>query len=427
MPSMSLLASVFLALVALWVGRQSSARTARRGAIAGTALVAGALVALAVFTVRPEPSTHATLGARNMSWVVALIGLLATALSPLSSHPPRTLARVLLLLAAALGFLSTAEPLVLAAFWSLSQGVVFWELWSRRETSPAYRVFALYQVPSTLLFAWGAIRLMAGDRESAALLILLATAIREAALPLHSWFPSLVEQAPMGIVVAFVAPQLGVYAHLILVTDALASDLVTHLVAGAAAFTAIVAALLGLAQHDARRALAYLIISQTALVAFGLDTSSPVGVTGGLLLWQVAALATTGFAMTISALQARRGNLSLRGPGGNFAETPRMATALLILGFSGAGLPMSLGFVAEDLLVQGSVGRFPHIGLAMIIATALNGVTVMRLFFALFSGTRTRRGEPDLNRRELVALTLVLALLFVGGLFPHYVVSSIVL
>jgi NADH-quinone oxidoreductase subunit M len=123
--------------------------------------------------------------------------------------------------------------------------------------------------------------------------------------------------------------------------------------------------------------------------------------------------------MTIAALEARRGPLSLQEHGGSFARTPRMAVAFLFLGFSSVALPLTLGFVAEDLLVQGSIDEFPQIGLAVICATALNGVNVMRCFFVLFSGTRRHIGEHDLTRREAGALTTVMGILLLGGLAPR--------
>jgi NADH-quinone oxidoreductase subunit M len=202
-----------------------------------------------------------------------------------------------------------------------------------------------------------------------------------------------------------------------LLRDALPHEL-AHGVAAVGAVTAVVAAALGLAQTNGRRALAFLIMSQTGLVAFGLDTSSPIAQIGALLTWQVIGVATAGFAMTLASLQARRGSLSLTSPAGSFTRTPRMAVAFLFMGFASVGLPLTIGFVAEDLLVQGSVDEFPVLAFALILATALNGVSVMRAFFMLFSGSAKHIGESDLTKREAGTLTLVMAVLLLAGLFP---------
>lgn len=115
----------------------------------------------------------------------------------------------------------------------------------------------------------------------------------------------------------------------------------------------------------------------------------------------------------------------MRVPAGSFTRTPRMAVAFLFMGFASVGLPLTLGFVAEDLLVQGSVEEFPALGLALIVATALNGVSVMRAFFTLFSGSSKHLGEWDLTLREGGVITVVMAILLLTGLFPGLTVRGL--
>ena len=286
-----------------------------------------------------------------------------------------------------------------------------------RATQTTARVFAIYHIPSVVALGIGAVLLSRGQSAVGLVFLLIGIGIREAVIPLQSWFPPFVQYAPMGLVVAFFAPQLGVYAHLELLKGELPQQL-AHGVAALGAVTAVVAAGLGIAQTDARRALGFLIISQTGLVAFGLDARSPVAQIGALLTWQVIGLATAGFAMTLASLEARRGSLSMRVPAGSFTRTPRMAVSFLFMGFASVGLPLTLGFVAEDLLVQGSVDEFPLLAFALIVATALNGVSVMRAFFTLFSGSAKHIGERDLTRREAAVLTVLMATLLITGLFP---------
>jgi len=301
--------------------------------------------------------------------------------------------------------------------WSASALIVWLELREVKGPKKIARLFAIYHVPSVVALGVGTVLITRGNPAAGLLFVLIGIAIREAVIPLHSWFPPFVQYAPMGLVVAFFAPQLGVYAHMELVRGALPHQL-AHAVAALGGITAVVAAALGVAQTDARRALAFLVMSQTGLVAFGLDTSSPLSQIGALLTWQVIGVATAGFAMTLASLEARRGSLSMRVPRGSFTRTPRMAVAFLFMGFASVGLPLTLGFVAEDLLLQGSVEEFPLLAFALILATALNGVSVIRAFFTLFSGSAKHIGESDLTIRETGALTLLMATLLIAGLLP---------
>lgn len=425
---------VLLVPASWFVGRASSARTARRRASYAMALagmIALAQVAWHLFELPwlEWPADWLAMEDPH-SWVPAfslitcLMGFTAIALSPISETRPRTFRRILLLISVALLFLAVRQPIGLAVLWSASALITWLELKDLRQPPRIAKLFAIYHLPSAVAFGLGAILLIQDHAAAGLVLLLVGVGIREAVIPLHSWFPPFVQYAPMGLVVAFFAPQLGVYAHLELLRGELPQQL-AHIVAALGAVTAVVAAALGLAQTNAKRALAFLVMSQTGLVAFGLDTSSPVAQIGALLTWQVIGVATTGFAMTLAALEARRGNLSLRAPAGSFTRTPRMAVAFLFMGFASVGLPLTLGFVAEDLLVQGSVEEFPVLAFALIIATALNGVSVMRAFFMLFSGSAEHIGERDLTRREAGALTVVMATLLATGLFPARTVREL--
>jgi NADH:ubiquinone oxidoreductase subunit 4 (subunit M) len=100
-----------------------------------------------------------------------------------------------------------------------------------------------------------------------------------------------------------------------------------------------------------------------------------------------------------------------------------MAAGFLMMGLASVGFPMTLGFIAEDLLVQGAVMDQPIFAFILIAATALNGMNVMRCFFKLFSGRRVHTGEPDLTKRESRALSVVLLLLLLGGLAPSAITT----
>jgi formate hydrogenlyase subunit 3/multisubunit Na+/H+ antiporter MnhD subunit len=354
--------------------------------------------------------------------VTCLVSWVAIAMSPAGSHPPRTQARILLLLAQSLGFLIAPEPFLIAGLWATSALTAWLELRQSSNGPRVDRLFAIYHLPSVILFSLGAFLLSRDHSYYGIISLLIGIAIRQASLPVHSWFPAFVDRAPLGLVVAFVSPQVEVIAQLEFLSGGLPANLV-GIVATLGVVTAIGAAILGVAQQNARRATAYLIMSQTGLVAFGLENHTSLALTGALLTWQVLSLATAGFTMTLAALESRHGSLDLRVPHGNFERTPRLAIAFLLLGFSMIGFPTTLGFVAEDLLVQGSVNEFPSLGLCLIIATAFNGLTVMRSFFSLFCGTRSHMGESDLTRRETLALSLVIATLLLGGMIPGPVVA----
>lgn len=426
------LAAIALAFASFRVGVESDRVAARRRAFGW---VVGSLVALLALEVAVATSAipevvalpWAELHFECLGWrltapfVDLLVALVAIGLAPVASHAPATLRAILRVIALALCVRAFDSHAAIAVAWVLQIVVAFAEI--RRLGAEAgdpslARGFAVYHGVSIASLGIGTAAFASGDPALGVAAWLVAIAIREAALPFHSWLPALMAKAPLGLVVALVAPQTGVCAQLGVLSEHAGGEL-AHGFALVGVVTSVIGAAVGLVQVEARRAAAWLAISQTGLVAFGLENVSEVGRAGAVLSWQVMALSLSGFTMTIAALEARRGPLSLQEHGGSFARTPRMAVAFLFLGFASVALPLTLGFVAEDLLVQGSIDEFPQIGLAVICATALNGVNVMRCFFVLFSGTRRHIGEHDLTRREAVSLTVVMAILLLGGLAPR--------
>lgn len=428
-----LLAAIWLVVAGFRVGMAAEDRAAARRIAFTSAWIAlaglFALDAAVAASALPE-MVHSPIGEIHfecVGWrltapfVDVLVLLVAVGLAPVASHSASTIRAIVHVIALVLCMRAFDSHSAIAAAWVLQIGVAFLAI--RRVASelgePALaRGFAVYHGASLVALVVGTAAFAAGDASLGTAAWLCAIAVREAAMPFHSWLPGLMARAPLGLVVALFAPQAGVCAQIGVLSEHTGGEL-AHVFAVVGVLTSVVAAAVGLAQDEARRSAAWLVISQTGLVAFGLENVSEVGRAGAVLSWQVMALALSGFTMTIAALEARRGPLSLREHGGSFARTPRMAVAFLFLGFASVALPLTLGFVAEDLLVQGSVEEFPQIGLAVIGATALNGVNVMRCFFTLFSGTRNHIGEHDLTRREASALTAVMAILLLGGLAPR--------
>lgn len=412
MTVLNLIQMLALALLALLAGGAANAREARRLAVWGSALAT--VVSLCSLLV----NTLATAAGPN--WLlpypalVCLVTLTACSFSALGNTSPSTYGTILGLGSLSTGLTLSEAPYWFAIYWLVSALLTWREVQSADRG--AGRIFALSMLAATVLLGSGCF----GAKTLGALIVGLA--IREACFPFHSWILSFVEKTPMGVVVAFLAPQPGVYLHL----RSLGAHLPPTLHREAALLgmvTAIFAAMLATGQKRLKRTLAYLIMSQSGLVAFGLETSSKVGHLGALSAWLLVGLGIAGFAMTVEALEARRAvEIELGEAGGDFEATPILATSFLLSGLSMVGLPGTLGFISEDLLVQGSVAEFPILGLALIGVTAVNAVTVMRCLLTVFVG-RKQVVKIDLQPRERWAASLTLAALFLLGLFPQVLVS----
>jgi NADH-quinone oxidoreductase subunit M len=254
--------------------------------------------------------------------------------------------------------------------------------------------------------------------------LLIAIFIRSGIVPFHCWMGDLFERATFGTALLVAMPLVGAYATIRLVLP-IAPDWVLRAIGLLSLLTAVYAAGIALVQTDARRFFCYLFLSHSALVSIGLAAVTPISLTGALCVWMALSISLGGFGLTLRALEARRGRLSLTNFQGLYDHTPSLAALFLITGLASVGFPGTFGFVGTEMLIDGAVGVFPYVGVAVIIASALNGIAVVRAYFRLFTGTRhTSLVSLGIGRREKFAVISLTALIFIGGLVPQYNVSS---
>jgi NADH-quinone oxidoreductase subunit M len=231
----------------------------------------------------------------------------------------------------------------------------------------------------------------------------------------------------LGPAILFNAPQVGAYMTVVLIVPRASPDML-RLIAILALGTAVYGAALALVQSSARRASGYLFMSQSALVMAGLDCTSASALAGGLLVWLSAGLAFAGLGRCVQVLESRRGRLDLTTYHGGYERMPLLAISFLAMGLACTGFPGTLGFVGQELLVDGAVDVFPVMGFAIVIASALTGLAVLRMYFSLFCGRLDSRAGSGrwLGLRPREAWTFVaLVIALVGfGLAPRPLVDS---
>ncbi len=323
----------------------------------------------------------------------------------------------------ALAFVSDS-PAVLLCCWWISSSLFIRGL--AGATNPrTQRVIARYHGVAVASLAAGvAVVAWRGEADVVGLgLIMAAVAIRKGIVPFHAWIPEALDRGRIGPTVSLCAPQLGSYVAVVLVVP-YASAGMLRVVAIASLLTAVYGAALALYVSDARRSLGYLFVSQSALVLAGLDCTSPDALAGALILWVSSALAFTGLARTVLALEARRGRLSLAEHHGGHDQMPLLAATFLVFGLAATGFPGTLGFVGQEMLVDGAVRTFPFLGFLTIGSAALTGLAVMRMYLSLFGGARSRGPELSLRPREKIIFAAIAAALVVGGLVPGPLLAS---
>lgn len=327
------------------------------------------------------------------------------------------------------GFL-TEHPLLLWTSWTASVLTLLSAQPHRRRGEPRVDLSAHYLLATVLAFGAGLLLLHLAPSTSSTqadlglLLVIAAALVRKGILPFHAWVPALFERERLGPAIMFCAPQMGTYAVAVVVVPR-ASPSVLSAIAIMSLITAVYAAAMALVQRSARRACAYLFTSQSALVMAGLDSTGHEGLTGALVLWVSSSLAFAALARAVLVLEARRGPFDLERHHGRYDEAPFIATCFLVLGLTLTGFPGTLGFVGEELLLAGAVAEFPVIGYLVVLSSALTGLSVLRMYFSIFTGTRPGDLTPMRRRpRELIGFGGVVGTLLLLGLAPRALVDD---
>lgn len=353
--------------------------------------------------------------------VVALLHFLTALATPRTKMRRFSFSWSLLSEAIRLATFSCQEPWVLIVLLVANAVPPVIELLNRGE-SPRVYVLHMALFLALLVLGWafvdpgGSYRLPPGWAEAC---LLAAVLIRCGAVPAHCWLTDWFERASFGNALLFATPLTGVYVAVRLVLP-VAPDWTLQGIGVVSLITAVYAAGMAVVQREVRRFFAYLFLSHASLVLVGLELHTPVSLAGALCLWFAVTLSLAGFGLTLRALEARYGRLTLEDFRGLYEHSPMLAVCFLVTGLASVGFPGTLGFVSSELLVEGAVEASLLTGVAVVAAAALNGIAVVRAYFLLFTGARHFSSVSlAITARERFVLLTLTALVLGGGLVPQ--------
>ena len=370
---------------------------------------------------------------------VALVEMAILLVAPRRALEPSAVARLLFGAAATFALFLTSHPLLLVALWCATALPTWISVRSTPGGSAAARVFAIAMSTAVLCMAIGTVLLIIDPPWVAAAgwvgsvggwLVAIAVMVRKGIFPFHSWYPALFSGATMSTALAATMPQVASYTAVRLLIghvdhpEGVAAELVV--LSQLALVTATYGAALAIVQRDLRSLIGTLAMSQSAMVLAGLAGTLPMELNGAFCVWISSGLALTGIGLVSWALESRAGPIRLDTPQGRFWDAPALAAFFLLFGLAGIGLPGTLSFVADDLIVSGSLDEQLHAGLLVILATVLSGIAMMRGWFHVFGGPVDSEGTRHaILPRERLALTILLAVLFLLGLWPDPLVRAL--
>jgi NADH-quinone oxidoreductase subunit M len=318
---------------------------------------------------------------------------------------------------------SCVDLSLLVSLLAISTVPPYVELMNRGKPTRVYSVHMGLFV-GLLLAGWGLAQAHGSFTTAAIVFLAAAMLVRCGTVPVHCWITDWFENASFGNALLYVAPLTGIYVALRFVLP-VAPDWILSVIGVMSLLTAVYAAGMAVVQREARRFFAYLFLSHASLVLVGMELHTAISLTGSLCLWFSSILALGGLGLTLRALEARFGRLSLADHHGLYEHVPTLGVCFLLTGLASVGFPFTLGFVSTELLVDGAIEASLYVGIGVIAAAALNGIALVRCYFMIFTGKRHASTiSLGIGWREQLALLTLAVLILGGGLFPQAGISS---
>jgi NADH-quinone oxidoreductase subunit N len=261
-------------------------------------------------------------------------------------------------------------------------------------------------------------------------LLLVGFAFKISAVPFHMWTPDAYEGAP-AIVTGFMstgvkAAAFAAFARVFLSTFEPFRGDWAPIVAAIAAATMILGTVVGVAQTNLKRMLAYSSIAHGGYLLVGLVAANQVGkaaILFYLLAYSVTNLAAFG---VIALLGARdRGNDELRDYAGLWNTHPALAALMTVCLLSLGGLPPTAGFIGKWYIFSAAVSAgYYWLAIIGMLTSVVSVFFYIRVVVMMYMSERQGIPAPArITGMGMAALTVAIVAIFYLGILPTPVLN----
>lgn len=261
-------------------------------------------------------------------------------------------------------------------------------------------------------------------------LLLVGFAFKVSAVPFHQWTPDAYEGAPT-LVTGFMSTGVKAAAFGALVRVFLSAFEPLHaewapIVSAVAVATMVVGTVVGVAQNNVKRMLAYSAIAHAGYLLLGLVAANSVGKAGilfYLLAYGITNVAAFGVAAVLSTDDHPHD--AVRDFAGLGNRRPVLAALMTIFLLSLGGFPPTAGFVAKWYVFAAAVQE-GYFGLAIIgvLTSVISVFFYLRIVVMMYmSEDEAVDPAPPVPRAALTGLTVATGVILYMGIVPKRVVD----
>jgi len=257
-------------------------------------------------------------------------------------------------------------------------------------------------------------------------------AIKVPMFPFHTWLPWAHGQAPTigSVILAAVLLKMGTYGFVRFSLPILPDASVTFIpfIMTLSIIMVIYTAMVAFAQKDMKQVIAYSSVSHMGVIMLGVFAMNPEGLGGSVFLMLSHGIVSGALFMLVGVIYERTGTKTMSEFGGLAAVMPVYATIFGVMLMASVGLPLTIGFVGEFLVLLGFY-KISVVGTILAGTTIIIGSVYMLALFkkSFFGPLKHEKNKKllDLDGRELTALIPLLLVVVWLGIYPKPVLEPI--
>jgi NADH-quinone oxidoreductase subunit M len=260
----------------------------------------------------------------------------------------------------------------------------------------------------------------------------LGFAIKVPMFPFHTWLPYAHGQAPTigSVILAAVLLKMGTYGFvrfsLPMFPDA--SVMMITPIAVISIIMVIYTAMVAYAQKDMKQVIAYSSVSHMGIIMLGVFAMNAEGIGGSVFQMLSHGIVSGALFMLVGVIYDRRHTKLMSEFGGLAAVMPKYAVIFGIMLMASVGLPLTIGFVGEFLVLLGFYQISPIMTILAGTSIIIGAIYMLSVFKKSFFGPVTKeenKNLTDLTPKETWSLVPLVAIVIWLGVYPKPVLDPI--
>ncbi|MGE5533467.1 MAG: NADH-quinone oxidoreductase subunit N [Bacillota bacterium] len=258
-------------------------------------------------------------------------------------------------------------------------------------------------------------------------------AIEAAIVPFHFWLPDAYTAAPAPSA-AFLSALVDQGSYYVVIRILLYIIIPTGpnqvldwtlMLAVLAGITMVVGNIFALIQNDVKRLIAYICVADVGYNLVAITSIKSLGLEGNLYFFLIGGL-TTALAFMAIGIINNYGIKTLSDFSGFGKKAPLVSLALVIAGLSFAGVPPLGGFIGKYLVFTAALqANLAWLAVIGVLTSVLQTAYIFRLMNVMYSKKPKDETAVKENKNILIPVFILVAVLFILGLFPDLVLQLI--